>query len=250
MKLYVDVVQRWRGTGLKFLFVFLMAASIPFSIALYPRIKGQIDEVSQAYQQFPTLNVVDGKVEFDKSMPYIIRDDKTNQPFIIVDTSGRYKTLSNVGLTKTAFMLITKTKIYTRTLVQDQPLEQAIPNVTATLDGNTMQMINQPYVEALPYMMYPLIVIVTFAVSAFIFFAVSMLLSFMSKVIFKYQLNFKRGLRLTYVAACPALAANFFIIYINYTDSKLGLILFGVLMFYFIVGVLANKFASKQLVKV
>lgn len=258
-KLYVDVVQRWKGFGLKFLFLASVLISLPYSIYQMNKFNTYYnDELLVALENMPTLNVVKGKVVFNKPMPYVVRSENSSKPLVVIDTKKSLSALGN-RLSK-ASIVIAKDGFYldgkqnTAPFVQNSPVNSSVydskfpTNYTGKIEPTyflkTVESIKSKLIYFIP---------TTVAMSAFfcemvILFVLSFVGSLFANILIRYSLNFKQSLRTAYVCATPqqALALIFSLKGVQNTTS--GLTMFGVFLFYFCFAVAANKRAARSLV--
>lgn len=216
-RLYVDVAKRWRGYGIKYFFLLMMIATIPFSTRL-------IIDFTEYYNQqlilpiesLPSLTVQKGKVLFDKPMPYLVKN-KQNEVMAIIDTTGVIKKID--GAYPKASILITKEKIYFRPpafslFFSDSPMQ--LPD-TQILSQDISKESNEVFVgkewiassgiikfkHLIQYIFYPCIVMLFFST----YLTLMMMLAFIgflfALIIFQAQFKYKEACRLFLVASTP-----------------------------------------------
>ncbi|MHB8881664.1 MAG: DUF1189 family protein [Thermodesulfovibrionales bacterium] len=105
---YYDVISRWKGTGLAYLAALLVLCTIPGVLKMQADVSTYIDQEAAMYiRQLPLITISKGELSITEPEPYIIKDEKTGDPFMIIDTTGSIKSLSG----SKAMVLFTKTSI-------------------------------------------------------------------------------------------------------------------------------------------
>ncbi len=106
--LYRDVAQAWKGHGLVFLFSAVALCTIPFVLLVQSEVSVLLDkEAPKIVTQMPSLKISNGKVSIDRSQPYFVKDEKSGDPLIIFDTTGKIRSLDG----SKAVMLVTEKAI-------------------------------------------------------------------------------------------------------------------------------------------
>lgn len=110
--LYQDVARNWKGLCLTYLFALLALSVIPGVMKIRTNLINFFNTDAPAFvKQMPTITVKDGKVSISKPQPYYIRDEKTDKPVMIIDTTGKVSSLSH----SPAVVLVTKTSVIIKT---------------------------------------------------------------------------------------------------------------------------------------
>ena len=112
-ELYRDIGRNWRGTGLLYLFILLLFASIPIVVKIKLGFSEWVDrEAPELVDKIPRITITNGEVSANVETPYYIpnpknwgtqRDDKTEY-FAVIDLTGKYNSLEDVN----AYILLTK----------------------------------------------------------------------------------------------------------------------------------------------
>ena len=106
--LYCDVALRWRGTNFGYLLLLLVVVWIPVAIGIHASLSRFLDEKGPGMvAQVPHFSLQDGKASITEPQPYTIKDPDTDEPFIIIDTTGEITSLDDT----TAKMLVMETKM-------------------------------------------------------------------------------------------------------------------------------------------
>jgi len=109
--LYQDVAENWKGICIPYLLSLLALCTIPGVMKLNSDLSAYLAQTAPAIvRQVPVITVTKGKLSIDKPEPYIIKDEKTGAPVIIIDTTGRTNSLEG----SPAVMLIKQTEILVR----------------------------------------------------------------------------------------------------------------------------------------
>ncbi|QDP72605.1 DUF1189 domain-containing protein [Legionella israelensis] len=261
-RLYVDVGKRWKGFGFLYLLLVIVLFSIPLTvqtIAYFNRFYTQ--QIVEPLRKIPTLYIQNGEVNFDKPMPYFVKNEK-GKVQVIIDTTG---TISNLSQNyPEASILITKNKLYFRTpqsplqyTLQDSSDSQSV--YVEKLDKNMNQVFNgeewlkNSQVISLKYLfiaLVPPVVIGFFYVMFAIFIPVLALLGqVFSQVFFTFKISFKQSCRLLMVAGTPAILFFLVVLSLPIRIPAAGLILLIILSIYFAFALMFLKRESRRVVR-
>jgi hypothetical protein len=109
--LYQDVARNWRGLCLLYLLSLLALCLIPQVMMLQTDLTDYLNtQAPGIVRQVPTITIRNGEASISKPQPYFIRDGKTGQPLMIIDTTGSITTLKGTP----ASILLTKKSIIVR----------------------------------------------------------------------------------------------------------------------------------------
>ena len=114
VNIYVDVRHRWKGFG--FLYILFLTAMVILPFSAYLCIKGDSfykEILIPSLERLPVMDVNKGVLSIKEKSPFIINNNKTNKPLIIVDTSGEQTQLPSERYPE-AVVLITKYTIITK----------------------------------------------------------------------------------------------------------------------------------------
>src|SRR5258705_3477401 len=93
---YQDVGQRWRGTGLLFLFVALALVWVPTAIKMHWELSKFVAQDAPKFtKQIPAITITNGKVSTDVPTPYTITEPDSGTPLMFINTMDNYETLYN-----------------------------------------------------------------------------------------------------------------------------------------------------------
>jgi len=105
-KLYRDVARNWGASIFLYLLLLLIICWGILMVPLQRNLNQGISEMmNDMMTEWPkTITVKDGIVSTPENRPYFIKDNKTNETLIVIDTSGKYTQLQDTQ----AGMLVTK----------------------------------------------------------------------------------------------------------------------------------------------
>ena len=107
--LYRDVAKNWHGGVVLYL---LLLLTISWAIMMFP-VQSIINQSQEKFldtltPQVPQITIKQGEAVTPLKRPYIIKDPSNNEPFAVIDTTGKYKNPeeanTQVLLTKTQFI--------------------------------------------------------------------------------------------------------------------------------------------------
>ncbi|MDI9819282.1 MULTISPECIES: DUF1189 family protein [unclassified Legionella] len=260
-RLYVDVGKRWKGFGFRYLLLVLLLGCIPFSLQILSELNRFFDEqIIQPLERFPTIYIQNGKVSFDKPMPYEVKND-AGQVVFIIDTTGTIKTIDNNYPQLMA--LITEDKVFYRIFVHDfffaqqmEPSGQLVgvvpltENINEVFDGKDM--INTLGVQKLKIvsqvLLYPSIVLVFFAMYLVFFLAFALMGQFIAKLFYSLTISYKQALRLLTVSATPHILVLLFCLAFDLFFPGFGFLLIVLLLGYYVFAIRSLERESRKLV--
>lgn len=263
-RFYVDVGKRWKGFGVLYLFFLLCIAALPISLRVGVDFNRFFNErIIGPLLNLPPLIIQEGKLSFDKPMPYFIKDD-TGQVTSIIDTTGTVKDM-DAGIYPNLAVLFTKDKVFYRF-----PAPQFFFSSPATMKASPIYM--QPLSERSneifdgkrwaqspeirrtklisAALIYPTMVTVFFSMYLTLLLVFSLMAQFIAKYILKYSLNFKQACRLLIVSATPHIIVLLFLLTLHGVFPGLGIVLLALLAAYYSFAVLALKRDGSKLVVV
>jgi Protein of unknown function (DUF1189) len=105
---YQDVVERWRGLALTYLFVLVAVAWLPNAFRLNRLMENfRTQDLPPILEQVPKLEIINGEIQADVNMPYRIIDPKTNETLVVIDTNASEDDFDRLNTS----VLITKTQV-------------------------------------------------------------------------------------------------------------------------------------------
>lgn len=260
-RFYVDVAKRWRGYGVLYLLLVVAIALIPLSARVIVYFNNYFDEqLVLPLKKLPPLYIQNGKVEFDKPMPYRIKNS-AGETVAIIDTTGEVKEIdaSYPELT----LLITKDKIFFRPpqfrLFFTNPAELKGDKIYAQSlsKGSNEVFMGKDWVASsgilklkwvAELLVFPLLTCFVFGLYATTMLFLAFIGQLFAITIFKFRLSFKDACRLFLVASTAQTFIYFGLLAAHISISWGGIFYIILLAFYFSYAVLAVRRESKKVV--
>ncbi|MDY6792027.1 MAG: DUF1189 family protein [Thermodesulfobacteriota bacterium] len=105
---YRDVAQNWKNYAFLYLLFLLALCSVVKTVKIHYDLADFITTHAPAFiSQIPAVTFSNGKASTDQDKTYVIKDPKSGQDLIIVDTTGQVNSLNDTN----AVMLLTETKL-------------------------------------------------------------------------------------------------------------------------------------------
>lgn len=260
-RLYVDVGKRWKGFGIVYLLLALSILTIPFFIRMSFSLNQTFQEqITEPLLQIPVFYIQNGKVNFDKPMPYLIKNKK-NQVAVVIDTTGKVNEFTDVYPYMS--ILINKDRISLRipspelfNLAQQTP-SKGTPIVQPFSEGSNLvfngrDLVEQNSVLGLKYasqaMLYPILVGMFFSIFIVFFLVFALLGQTFSGIFFSFKVTFATSCRLLIVAGTPMLLLLLLMLTLNTVFQGLGVVLFFLLTAYYSFALHALRAESRQVV--
>lgn len=258
--LYVDVGLRWKGFGFLYLLLVAMVFSIPLTVRVMLEFKESYQtQIVEPMQELPLLVVQNGQLQFDKPMPYFLKN-KEGKINIIIDTTGQIKKFDKNY--PDLAILINQDQIAFK-----QPKPDVLGTLTSTTEKNpiTIQTFNKEtnevfngkewvasnQVNVLYYVMmaliYPVIFLVFYGIYLTFLPMIALMGQAFSRIFFSYPIKYKDSNRLIMVAATPMLLVGMLVLATKVKITGIGLILMILLSLYYSFGVAVIK---RQMTKV
>lgn len=260
-RLYVDVGKRWKGFGLIYLLLLLFIVSIPFAVRVTADFNRFVnEEMIQPLAQLPSIYIQNGKVSFDKPMPYMVKN-KAGQVVLIVDTTGKVQTIDKTYpnlttlITKEKFIyrfpspqfFFTKDPISSESSLYVQTIGEQVNEV---FDGQ--RWVNSSGIKRVKYLsaaiIYPMVALIFFSMYLVFFLAFALMGQFVAKLFLKLSLSFKQACRLLIVSSTPQIVVLFIILTLGWLFNWLGVVLLAILSIYFTYAIISLKRESHKLV--
>ena len=197
--LYQDVGRNWKGVCFLYLLI-LAAVSIVSPII---QIKGFLNTkfpeiINPIIEQIPAITVSKGHVSIDQDEPYYIKAFDSEQPLVIIDTTGKITSLPD---DKTV-LLITKTKIITKEQEFDLPKEKDLI-VDQYKVQEWIDIFTKWFLIAIIPIMF-ITIYIFYIIGDLILAAIGMLFT----KILKVKLDYPALMRLAIIAITPAVLVN------------------------------------------
>lgn len=284
-RVYLDAGKRWKGFGFLYLLFVFALMIFPFAMRITYEFKSQIQaQYLNPLKSLPLLFVHDGRLFFDKPMPYLIEND-LKQVVGIVDTTGiiSSKTAAfphliallqekqvtfwppspenfmstlpllnqlarQFGGGKAAldnlFQPFDKLSVPTQQQSVPYPIANEVYDVNALFKKTGLNKITNLFA----LLVYPSFVFFVFILSLFFVLTLAMMGQLLVRLFFSFKLKYLQASRILSVAMTPAIAILWFSLFLGYPFILMGPILLILTFFYFCFGALSLKRESKKLV--
>ncbi len=263
-KLYIDVVKRWRGLGIKYFLFFFIIACIPFSIKSMIDMNNHIKyDLLEPIYLVPKFKVENGKVQFSKKMPYFIRNH-LGKVVAIIDTTGLINEINDEY--PDLLLLVNSNKIHLKFpkllfLKNDKKNAKSYNNQeTLTHDLSEIEddefdgsdfIKEAGFVKIKNYFLvfvYPIIVSALFGMFTTVILALAIMGQVASYAIFKHQLSYKQASRISVISSSIGIWIYLCLKTFDIYSYTLNFMCMTVVFIYFSYGVLAVKRDSRNLV--
>ncbi len=266
-RLYVDVAKYWRGFSFFYLLLLISVLSIPLCVRFSYQFNDFLtNQIISPLQNVPALMIQEGRLLFDKKMPYIINNQQSQQ-IGLIDTS---KTVLDLSMNHPGLMIIIsqdefyfkapafdfltmKSQKKTRSIISKMLDPIIVP--FADLDsrtyfaGDLIQGSGLIWIKWLaPVLIYLFTVFFLFGIGLSYLFLVTTIAQAFSWLIFKFKLQFKQAYRLLIVASTAQI--SFFLICCTFDASYSAFLstLIILMAVYFSFAVISVKRESRQMV--
>lgn len=233
---YRDAAFNWKGVGLGYLFLLLVACLVPQLIDMQAKFSAFMkNETPNIIGQIPEVIITEGIASTQTNQPYIIKDLKTGKPFFVIDTTG---TITNLDKTDGAIGLLTKNEI----IVKKSNVETRTFNFKDIKHYALNQTEVSKWIDALiKYAMLVLspFILIGLFVSKIIQVLIYGLVGMLFAAICKTKLSYDALLRLSVVAISPGMVLNALLQLTHTPVDQAGLLLFAMTMIYLFIGVQA-----------
>lgn len=236
--LYRDVAQNWNGNVIWYL---LTVIAIMWGALMFP-LQNSINQhsrvtIEKVMPQFPTIKIENGKVITPEKRPYAIKDPEDQDVIVMIDTSGKYKTLESANTD----ILVTETEMLYKNDKTDQVEVHTIPSsiqisiVPEIIKEKMIGFAGFAWLLLLPFLIlcsaiYRLLQALIYAVFGKIFALTA-----------GVNLRYGELYKLTLVAITPTIVVSTIFCWIDYQAPFLWCFYFILSMGYLIFAILANK---------
>jgi hypothetical protein len=273
-RFYVDVIKRWSGFGMLYLWLLLAILTLPWSISLTQKINHHIDDTWLfPIEQMPLLVAQNGEISIDKPEPYFIKN-KAGDLAIEIDTNSDLKAFPEDY--PTLFMFITKNKMFFRVTEADETtlnhlIDQLLPSSRNNakfsnskvhqfnLDKNVNEIfsgrdwVKDNYIRIFQSVLLLFIYLVLLGFFYGFYFIGNFLMAsigrVISSVIIKHTITYKQSIRLAMVASTASIILLNIKQYFAVHVPGFGYFYFILIAFYFSLGVILVKRESQRLVR-
>ncbi len=263
-KLYIDVVKRWRGLGIKYLLFFLIIVCIPlatkYTISMNTEIK---DNLLEPIYLVPKFSVENGRVQFSKKMPYFIKNH-LGKIVVIIDTTGVINEINDdypdllllVNSRKMYFrfpkLLFLKNDLKNASFYNKQEVEiQNLRDIEYEVFEGKSFIEEAGFMKIKNYFLifvYPVMVAGLFGMLITVLLAFSIMGQVVAYAIFKHKLTYKQSSRVAVIATSIGVGIYLCLKTFDIYSPKLTFLCIVISFMYFSYGVLSVKRDSKHLV--
>jgi hypothetical protein len=258
-RLYIDVIRRWRGTGLLYLFVMLSVVMLPYAMRIMTTYQDIVAEkILLPMKQLPPFSVRSGQVHFHSPMPYLVKSAQ-DEVIAVIDTTGKIKQLPYF-LYPEASILVTQRALYTKLpfpVLFGQ--KQKSPSQGTLFEFSQMEDMNfvgadwiqsshfERIIQALLVLAYPTLLMAFWGLYGIFLFSFALFGQFIAQLVFKVRLTFKEAARLLAVAATPQAVIYFLLMALNLIYPGTGIFYIILLAVFFSLGVLVYRRDSRAM---
>jgi len=235
--LYRDVARNWKGLCFLYLLSLLALCTIPTVLRIQADMAIFLNTEGREFvKQVPTIIISKGKISIDKPEPYVINDEKTEDPLMIIDTTGSIRSLQG----SKAKALLTKTELIVR--------KEGMKTATFPLSGIDDLLINRGLLydfmdfldEWFAVMIYPVALLVSFLYHIIEVLAYAALGLLFARTL-HVSLSYRALIRLAVVSISPTLLLGSLLLIVNIVIPSWWLISFWGSLGYLFFAVKANS---------
>ena len=234
--LYRDMALNKKGLGFGYLFLLLAFCWLIIVLAMDNKIDAYFDEYSPGFlAQFPEITIQDGKASIRESQPYYIDDPESGRPLAVIDTTG---TINSLEQTEAVILLNKNTVTFEKNQIETRTFDLSEVG-DMVLDRELLSTWIEATKSYMPAVMYPIALSGSFfyrIIQMLIYAAIGLLFASMLKL----EPDYSQLLRLSVVAATPAILINTFLWVAGINLPMSGLIFFGMSMVYLYLGIKAT----------
>lgn len=237
--LYRDVAQNWGGYAILYLLLLVTLSWIPLTILMQTTFNHLYEQDSdQIVRQIPTLDIKDGKINTPEKRPYIIHSlDNNKDRLVVIDTTGKYKTLQQAQST----MLVTQTQVLTQTKPDEIRINDVPTNLTIVLDPQVINGYLKTYIGYAWILIFPCLVLFGFIYRFIQVLIYSLFGKFFSFLMKGAPLSYGQIMLIAMVALTPATVFCTAFGFFGVTFAYQPFFYFALAMAYLVLGIKANK---------
>lgn len=235
--LYRDVAMNWGGGVVLYLFFLLVLCWSVSMIKIQPIITVAAHQFSeQIVTQVPFLKIKDGIVSTPANHPYFIKDPETQKTILIIDTSGRYKTIEQAQapmlLTKDTYISVDKNNV--------SKTYQLSNKLTMNIDPLIVKNYIIRWSPWLWVVLLPFFILMSFLfrlIQGLVYACIGKIFALLAGV----RISYAKVLKLSFVSVTPAIILETIVDLANIDFQREFLIYFILAMGYLLFAILANK---------
>jgi hypothetical protein len=235
--LYQDVARNWKGLCLPYLLCLVALYMIPAVM------KDQADfavflntEGREFAKQVPAITISKGTVSIDKTEPYFIRDEKTKDPIMIIDTTGGIRSLEGTK----ARVLLTKKLMLVKQDASDTKRFDLSGIDGFFIDRDILYNVMDTMEEWFAVMIYPFAVFFSFLyhfAEALLYAAIGLMLAHLLRI----SIGYRALIRLAVIAITPSLVLGIVLLVTDMTIPYWWVIRFWTSAAYLLYAIKANS---------
>lgn len=237
-KLYRDVAQNWGGKAFFYLLLLIALTTIVSIIKFATQHQSFKNYASELVMQIPDMSIKNGKVNTPENRPYIIVKPGTNETFVMIDTSGKNKSLKQSN-TK---ILITESHVIAQNDAQSD--EISIYKIPDDVNVHLTQENAKSYLDSFFSYAWLFFFIAISLISYFYRIIQALIYGIIGKifsVINHVPLSYAQVIQISMVAITPVMILTCVLNYFNISFIFQWLLYFILAMIYLFYGILANK---------
>ena len=262
--LYIDVAQRWRGIGLRYLFLVMMIATIPLSTNLMFKIYDYLDQsILYPISALPNLQIDNGMVLIDKPLPYFIKDH-TGEVVGLITRFGDMDT--QLMYYPKLSLLVTMNKIYfkppdfqvvlgpvkkskSKPAMYENSFENISHEIFSGYDWVHSSKVRS-FVWVMVFSIYPITMLFFYGLISSVICVLSLFGQISAYIFLRMKLKYAQVCRLITVSATLPLYILFAIIsLLNTKYTQISFFVLIILAIYFYAAVLALKIAKQKIAR-
>lgn len=236
-KLYKDVVLNWGGLAILYLLFIIMLTWIGFTFQAQYALSHLYDKNSDVIvNQIPVMTFKNGKLSTPEKRPYVVTGIDGKDRLMVIDVSGKIKTLEQAQAT----ILMTVDQVTTKTKPDEIRIYTYPNNLNMIVNSQVINEYIKHYIGFAWILLFPIVVLFSF-IYRFIQVLVYSIVGKIFSAITKAKLSYGQVMQITMIALTPAMIVCAVLNYFNIMFPFQGLFYFGLAMAYVLFGVKANK---------
>lgn len=240
--LYRDVKQNWGAGVVLYLFLLLIICCAISVVPIQQIINIHAKKfLAEAVPQLPSMNIKNGILITPENRPYLIKDTKTGNNWIVLDTSGHYVNIEQAD----AKILVTKEEVFIKN-DSDEITAHTIPKnvnfhmVPAEMKEWTIKIASWAWVFVFPSLLF--LSFIYRLIQALIYAVIGKFFA----VLNDSPIPFSSILKLVLVSVTPAIIVSTFLDFFRISFHFQLLFYFILSMFYLYFAIRANRIKGHQ----
>ncbi len=262
--LYWDIYKRWRGIGLLYTLLMVSILCIPLTVNTIVEMNRFFnEELIAPFHHLPDIPYVNGKLKFNKKMPYFIKSKEGNIETII-DNTGTITTFVRAKYPGLRFLFIDNKLLYTIPepsqilKVQNASSKSKISEFDVPEDisfvFNGDEFLKAYQIEnlkiAILIAIYPFVLTTFYLVAIIFLLPLAMMGQLVSQAIFKVHLYYKQSCRILFVSYTPAFFVLQIMLISGIYKDYIGLVWLGLLAICFSLAIITLKRKLRSIARI